>query len=709
MDKNFIDILCCPKRRCRGDLEEILESRKTFLKCLNCRQKYEVVEGIPVLFPNVKYSPDINKRHWDKPEHAKSYAKKYDSYLKKQGSSWGLYTHISEVEAIRRLTESIDLTGKTIIDGGCGQGRLLEEYKEAGKKIGIDTSLPLLKAAKERNPSLWLVCGQLEDMPLKDAVADFSLSIRVFQHLLAPEEAFREMARTTKPSGYISLEVYNKLNLKEVYKRFRMMPLINRIKPWGLSYDRYYSWREIERWCEDNFVKTITYTGAGWGFYFYIFELFKFRLWVPEFLQKLIYDLFLAIERKVASLPIFRITMEKVSFIGSIQAPLKAPSILQRLAGKLERRRKLKKFKNFEKLFRERNYALAGSDIRHLRLSIDWLKKAQEATADSGISRGFSLIERGKANRFGWQPSYPETSGYIIPTLIEASEILCEPELKERARKIADWEINITNLEGGVSGGNIGKFSEPVVFDTGQVMRGLLAVYKETGQEKYLKQAEKSANWIVKNWKEEKVFDCYAFAPVAELGKLTKNDKFKKTAERCGQFAQKMQNKNGWFAECDFEKQRADPLLHTLGYAIDGLWDIGEILDRKDFKDSAKLALLGALSQMDERGYIAGRLNKEWKGTVAWACLTGIAQTGVTAMKIYKAEGNNFYRAKAYLAKEFLKTCQNLCEEKYGGLGALWGSFPISGEYNSWQALNWPVKYFSDLLMIFIKNSDDKD
>jgi hypothetical protein len=42
-----------------------------------------------------------------------------------------------------------------------------------------------------------------------------------------------------------------------------------------------------------------------------------------------------------------------------------------------------------------------------------WLCRAQDhsASSDGGVARHYSLLD-------GWAPSYPETTGYIIPTLL---------------------------------------------------------------------------------------------------------------------------------------------------------------------------------------------------------------------------------------------------------------------------------------------------
>lgn len=717
LDKNFLNMLCCPKRFCRGDLEELSEDGESILKCKDCGDKYSVKEGIPILFPNIKYSTNIHRRHWDIEMNAKNYAKKYNNYLKKQGSAWGLYTHVSELKAIQKLTKDVDLAGKTILDCGCGNGRLLSVYPEAKNKTGIDTSLVLLMETKKREPNFWLVCGQLEDMPFKDCIADFSISIRVFQHLQAPEHAFSEMVRVTKPSGHISLELYNKFNLKELYKKFRMSKLINKIWPWGLDYDRYYSYKEIEKWCYENFVKPIKYSGAGWGINFYFFEIIQFRRFAPQSIQKIVFNLFLFFENIFGLWPFFSKTMEKVCFIGSIQAKEKNKTLFKKISGHVKSIRGGKEAKQFEKRFENRNYCFVRDDLHHLKLSIDWIKKAQDITADSGVSRGFSLVPGPKSNNKGWQPSYPETTGYIIPTLIKAGEKFQDVDLIRRAKLMADWELSIMFPDGAVHGGNIAVKSNKAIFDTGQVIRGLFAVYKKTNEKKYLEAAVKSSNWILnnENGKQGKwinnnascvdpsttTYNIYAISPIVELGVDIGNSEFKELGRRAAEFTVSMQNDRGWFSGADFKKSDS-ALLHTMAYTIDGLWDAGTLLNEEKFLNSAKKALDGVLSQMNDRGFIPGRMDGDWNASADWACLTGIAQIGVTCVKVYKRGGDKKYLESALKAKDFLKTCQNNFDDEHGGLGALWGSWPVSGDYGRYEALNWAVKYFTDLLMELI-------
>ena len=714
LEKKFIEILCCPKRTCRGSLK--LDKTSKNLICIECEDKYPVIGDIPILFPNSKFSPHINQRHWDDNHRANRYVEKYNKYLKKEGEPWGQYTHESELNAIERLTKDTNLEDKIILDCGCGNGRLLSVYSEARIKIGIDASLPLLRGTKEREPNFWLVCGQLEDMPFKDCMADFSISIRVFQHLTVPEDAFSEMTRITKPNGHVCLELYNKFNLKEIYKHFRMTKFINSIWPWGLGFDRYFSYREIEEWCDDNFVVPLKYSGCGWGIHFYLFDIIQFRRFAPKVIQKLTFNFFICLDKIVGGWPFFSKTLEKVCFIGSIQGERKKESITKKIVNSIKISNSLKKFSS---RLLNRNYCCVSNDISHLTKCGQWLKNAQDSTNDGGVSRGFSLKQDNKSNRFGWQPSYPETTGYIIPTFIELSNILSDKDYIRRAGLMAEWELNIMFPDGAVHGGNISQQPNKAIFDTGQVIRGLISIYNYTKKSKYLDAATKSAQWICENespdgghWsmnnascvnQNSTTYNIYAITPVVELGLIIKNPKFIEIGSRTANYTLTQQNNIGWFKQTDFSDAKDDSLLHTIAYTIDGLFDIGILLNNHKYTEQAKIAIDEILLQMDNKGFIPGRLNKNWKGTVEWACLTGLAQIGVTSIKLYEHTKNNSYLNSAQQIKEYLKTCQNNIDENYGGIGAMWGSWPINGDYGKYQALNWAAKYFSDLLIGCIK------
>src|SRR5574341_1504595 len=149
--------------------------------------------------------------------------------------------------------------------------------------------------------------------------------------------------------------------------------------------------------------------------------------------------------------------------------------------------------------WRERNGGHPVSDEfrRVLFRSVEWLIRAQNATPDDGFARGYTLLWHPHFRRRGWLPSYPETTGYIIPTLYQAARALGRPDLAARAERAARWEIAIQLPSGAVRGGVMGEPESRAVFNTGQVLFGWLAAYAETQDDAFAEAAARAARWLV--------------------------------------------------------------------------------------------------------------------------------------------------------------------------------------------------------------------
>src|SRR5438094_415286 len=136
----------------------------------------------------------------------------------------------------------------------------------------------------------------------------------------------------------------------------------------------------------------------------------------------------------------------------------------------------------FEELWRERaGHAVDAVHRPHLLAALEWLERAQDATGAGGFARGYSLAWSPYFKSRGWQPAYPETTGYIIPTLYEAARRLNRPDLASRAERAARWEVEIQLPSGAVRGGVMGERTSPAVFNTGQVLFGWLAAFAHSG------------------------------------------------------------------------------------------------------------------------------------------------------------------------------------------------------------------------------------
>ena len=83
---------------------------------------------------------------------------------------------------------------------------------------------------------------------------------------------------------------------------------------------------------------------------------------------------------------------------------------------------------------------------RAVEAALNWLATAQDCStsADGGVSRHFSLVT-------GWATSYPETTGYIVPTVLDMAA--GDSALAARGRRMLDWLVSIQFPEGGFQGG----------------------------------------------------------------------------------------------------------------------------------------------------------------------------------------------------------------------------------------------------------------
>src|SRR5262245_62163542 len=149
----------------------------------------------------------------------------------------------------------------TILDFGCGDGFMVDAYRESGlQAVGADVLLarpmPWLHAIDPGNYRL----------PFGDASFDFVFSNSVLEHVQDLPSAFREIHRVLKPGG-ITLHLFpppGKPIEPHVY-----VPLAGMFRPrWWLllwaalgvrnAFQRNLGWRETERW-NSNYLTTKTY------------------------------------------------------------------------------------------------------------------------------------------------------------------------------------------------------------------------------------------------------------------------------------------------------------------------------------------------------------------------------------------------------------------------------------------------------------------
>lgn len=340
----------------------------------------------------------------------------------------------------------------------------------------------------------------------------------------------------------------------------------------------------------------------------------------------------------------------------------------------------------------------------HLKKGIDWLIKAQKITRDGGVSSSFSLI-------FGWRPSYPETSGYIIPTFFDYYGLSNNQYYLRKCKEIADWECSIQLEEGGFQGGNINKDKKAIVFNTGQVILGLVRAYKELKHKRYKDSAIMAGEFLVGNQEKDGnwIKNCFNSIPhtynvrvawaLLELFKITNEERFKDAAIRNLNWALKQTTSNHWFLLNSF-KERGPPLLHTIAYAIRGFLESGIILENEKLINVALNSSLNLLNYYEKYGFLPARFNSKWQSNDFYSCLTGDAQLSIIWLKLYQIFKDKKFLFNAIKLNNYLKSTQIL-ESRWKDIdGAIKGSDPLWGLYNMFGFPNWATKFFCDALML---------
>jgi ubiquinone/menaquinone biosynthesis C-methylase UbiE len=138
-----------------------------------------------------------------------------------------------EVNLVERFGRGAD-----VLEAGCGTGLILERIaKFAARARGVDLSSGML--AKAREKGLEVVQGSITALPYADDSFDLVCSFKVLAHVSDIRLALAEMARVTRPGGFVLAEFYNPISLRYLIKRLKRPTAISERNHDGAVYTRY--------------------------------------------------------------------------------------------------------------------------------------------------------------------------------------------------------------------------------------------------------------------------------------------------------------------------------------------------------------------------------------------------------------------------------------------------------------------------------------
>ena len=339
---------------------------------------------------------------------------------------------------------------------------------------------------------------------------------------------------------------------------------------------------------------------------------------------------------------------------------------------------------------------------------IEWLKRSQDMSIhrDDGSARDYSLIK-------GWASSYPETSGYIVPTLIDYADRTNDQALVDRARRMLDWLVSIQFPEGGFQGGKIDASPRvPVTFNTGQILMGLAAGVRRFG-DAYCKPMNLAAAWLRDTldadgcWRKhatpfaapgEKAYETHVSWGLFEAARLEPDQGFGEAGLKQVRWALTKQADNGWFASNCLSSPN-EPLTHTIGYVLRGVIEAYRFSGEAELLAAAQKTADALLKVIEHDGRIGGQLDKNWKPTVDWVCLTGSVQIAACWFLLHAITGKGEYLEAAKRANRYVRRTVHLTGNP-DVVGGVRGAFPINGDYGRFEYLNWAAKFCVDLQLM---------
>ncbi|WP_017651778.1 hypothetical protein [Fortiea contorta] len=341
---------------------------------------------------------------------------------------------------------------------------------------------------------------------------------------------------------------------------------------------------------------------------------------------------------------------------------------------------------------------------KHLEAAVQWLKRAHDSSPDDGVSWGYSL-------KGGWRQSYRETSGYIAETFLDLAKQRQDNDAWERTITICKWLIKVQNEDGSISDPRYG--ATGIVFDTGQVLQGLIKVYEETGNPDFLKAAEAAGDWLVRvadatgRWTKNThlgIPHVYNARVAWQLLKLhtVRPSTDRERVGRANLDWAVSQQKDGWFDQCAFRAGDA-PFTHNIAYALRGLLESGYLMNDQKYLDAATAGAMAMIPHVTANGFIPGQFDSKGQPVGKYCCLTGNCQMAIIWLKLFRQTGDRIYYDAAKKSLQYVMSTQDIHTSNLNMRGGIKGSQPIWGTYTRLSYPNWATKFFIDGLLLLLQ------
>ena len=344
---------------------------------------------------------------------------------------------------------------------------------------------------------------------------------------------------------------------------------------------------------------------------------------------------------------------------------------------------------------------------RRAHAAYNWLKRSIQATGDQGSAHHYSPL-------FGWAKAYPETSGYLIPTLLRYARFSDQEEAQQIAIDIGQWLTHIQLPGGAFASGTVGS-TVPSPFNTAMVIFGLTNLDKKflTEENSFLirQSITRSLNWLADTSNPQGVWYKYVYQKghipayysravwtTLAAAQHLKHEKALKKMKRAIEYYRNWIRADGTVANWGLVPGEG-AFTHTIAYTLEGFLECAHLLQDDDLLMQVVQSAEVLMEKFRSKGKLAGQYSRGWKGNYRFQCLTGNAQLSVFYHRLWQLSGR----------KEFQQTAATILAstlpyqrtgKKENTHGAIPGSIPFWGPYMRFRYPNWSTKFLLDALIV---------
>lgn len=352
-----------------------------------------------------------------------------------------------------------------------------------------------------------------------------------------------------------------------------------------------------------------------------------------------------------------------------------------------------------------------------------WLLESFRVNRHQGSSAWSSRFFHPVKN---WSHPYPETTGYIIPTVYDHLR-RDPPDAAEWAECISQsvrWLLRMQLPSGAFPGGHAasddsfflttsdyllrrGHPPAASIFNSGQILRGLTRHYRETQDPATLESVERCVRFLLGSVGEDGKWavDAYAgssspsyfvYVTAALLSArdlLPNPDEIAHTAVRSlAHVVSRASNETGFIVGMGFGAQDT-AVTHTIGYTLAGLLESARALgpNGREYARCALVCLRALCASLGPLAVLPGKYLPGWVGDRGFTCVTGNCQIALCCLDASETDGDRTLRDIA------LRICRSATSSQRGS-GGFPGSLPFYGEYMRCRCVNWAAKYYMDLV-----------